>query len=834
MEKTGLKKKSLLLTLLTVSVLVFASSCKTMDMGRDVGIGFEAEVKAESPEESLSRLSIWSPDRLLTEFRRNPAGLEVRRPGFSWRVNLPDDNQAQTTYQVVVAESYHDAWAGRGTVWDSGKINSSQSTDVLYAGRPLKPAKKYFWSVRTWGIGGELTAYSEPASFITALWDKWQAKWIWADVNTDNQHIYLRKPVKSSARPVKQVLAFVSADDFYKLYLNGELVGMGPCPSFPKEYNYNTIDLTADWKPGEQNMLAVHAFYQGVKNERWVSGDGRRGFILQLEITFADGSKQIIVTDPTWRFKICRVYTGRATLGYQVGVTENIDAREIPLGWKLVDFDDSDWASAVVQDRRRWKLHAQETDILMVHDEAPVKVVEKAKGHYFFDLGHQVVGTLRLRLTGQAGHKVEIRLAEELAAPETAKYVMRCNTTYQDFWTLRDGEQEIEFYDYRGFRYGEIINSPSPLDEKSITAVVRHYPFDEDASGFRCSNRELNALWKLCKYTIKMGAQDMYLDPVREKAQYVSDTYLDMSTAGYLAGEWNLGRRMLELSLQSSPIGKIKAVSPCIGVNYWSDDTMLPVLTAWRYYRYTGDLGFLIDNYKSLASIEHYMRTSFARSDGLLCNVERELRRTTVDHPRSRRDGFDIRAVNIATNAYYYRIETLLAKIARLVAKNNDAAKFSERARQVRESINRKLWDDDRKCYLDGMDEDDTVSTHSSLHANGFALATGIVLPERVDDTIAYIKTRGLKCNMFFAILLFEALYDYGAGDWAYDALMAEGDVETLTGRLLEVVMRQIGVEQAALLLLDQEADELHLAAAAGRPEEDMAGMRFPAGEGGQ
>ena len=63
-------------------------------------------------------------------------------------------------------------------------------------------------------------------------------------------------------------------------------------------------------------------------------------------------------------------------------------------------------------------------------------------------------------------------------------------------------------------------------------------------------------------------------------------------------------------------------------------------------------------------------------------------------------------------------------------------------------------------------------------------------------------------------------------------ALMAEGGVETLAGRLLEVVVSQIGAEQAALLLLDQEADELHLAAAAGRPDENMAGRRFPAGEG--
>jgi len=131
--------------------------------------------------------------------------------------------------------------------------------------------------------------------------------------------------------------------------------------------------------------------------------------------------------------------------------------------------------------------------------------------------------------------------------------------------------------------------------------------------------------------------------------------------------------------------------------------------------------------------------------------------------------------VNIVVNAVYYRVCADMAEIARVAGKADEADAYTRRAEQVRAAINAKLWDATNRRYLDGMKTNGTLATHSSLHANAFALAMGLVPADRVADTVAFVKTRGLQCNMFLAMFLFEALYDNGAADYAAGLLTAPG-----------------------------------------------------------
>ena len=718
-----------------------------------------------------------APVELRCNLQKGPLAVVARKPEFSWRHQ--EGTLRQSAYQVQVAQDPGGFDTGRdGIVWDSGKVLSDQCLHVPYGGRPLEPGVRYHWRVRTWNEAGLASPFSEPASFVTALWDGWRASWIWERERLpENHHVLFRKEFPSPEKAVESVLAFVSADDYYKLFVNGSLVGQGPAPGYPDiEYHYNVIDLTQAWNRGGPVCLAAHAYYQGLKNYVWVSGDDRRGFILELHIHYEDGTVEVAGTDETWRVKRADAYQSSHVIGAQTAFNENIDARRLPVGWNEPGYDDTAWEPAHVVESPDWKLHAQETGMLTVYPVVPAEVVQKGPGHYFVDFGREVVGTLRVAFDAEGSERVEIRLGEELSGPRTVRHEMRCNCLYQDFWTLRPGKQEIEHYDYRGFRYGEIIGAPSPLNVTSIRAIVRHYPCDEGASHFECSDRELNALWKLTKYSTMMGTQEVYMDcPTREKANYSLDTYLEMSAAFYQLGEAKLGGRMIELLLQSDPDGKLRCLGPAGRDHFFTEYTMYPILMAARYYDFTGDRAFIVRNYEAMTRVEQYFRRTFARPDGLLQGTD-EILRDLVDWPKNRRDGHVFMPVNTVVNAVYYRMVLELGRFAEIVGDSGRAGRYRTLAESLHRAVNEQLWDPDGKRYVDGLDEDNRAAEHASLHSNAFVLAMGLVPEERVPDVLAYIKTRGLNCNTFLAMFLFEALYDHGAADYAFELLTAAGD----------------------------------------------------------
>lgn len=715
-----------------------------------------------------------APTGLLCDLRHNPLGVSRRQPTFSWR--LGEGQRSQRAYQIQLATVKGNLESGVDLHWDSDKVVTDHTTHILYDGPLLAPGTMYYWRVRSWNEDDVMSFYSDPASFVTGLWDGMSAEWIWAPVAVDtNQHVFLRNRIVLPEKPIRHVLAFVSADDYYKLYINGNFVGQGPAPGYSDiEYHYNTIDVTAHIRPGDSVCIAGHAYYQGLKNYRWVSGDGRRGFILQLSAVFEDGTVQTWGTDTTWRALVVPGYRSRHILGMQTGFNEDVDTRHIPRGWQDASFDDTSWPKAAVVDGD-WNLHPQETDMLDLAELSPVEVVQKGPGHYFFDFGKEVVGTGIVKVDGKSEDVVEMRLGEELAGPQTVRHDLRSGCLYQDTWTLRGGEQEIGQYDYRGFRYGEILAPPGVVDHDSIRAIVRHYPADRHVSSFRCSDEMLNRLWELTKYSTIMGTQEVYVDcPTREQANYSLDAYLTMSAAWYQTGEANFGRRMVELLLQSDPHGKLRCLGPAGKDHFFTEYTIYPVLMAWRYYMYTADRGFLQHNYPGLRRVVEYFRQTFGRSDGLLQGTDAVLS-DLVDWPRNRRDRHEMLPVNVVVNAVYYRAVSILARVADIVGDAPASTAYTRLAEQISSAVNSRLWNEGDGRYVDGMDEDARPTAHASLHANVFPLAMGLVPAERVNLVISHIQTRGLACNTFLAMFLFEALYDHGASRYAYDLLTADG-----------------------------------------------------------
>ena len=130
-----------------------------------------------------------------------------------------------------------------------------------------------------------------------------------------NLHVLARAEYlwESGDIPGARAVMRITADDYYKLYINGRYAGQGPAPAYPEYYYYNELDITPYLKKGK-NVLAVHLYYQGLVNRVWNSGDGRFGIACEIsEIRSITKKSRIII--PQWRYKVSSAYSGAVT-GY--------------------------------------------------------------------------------------------------------------------------------------------------------------------------------------------------------------------------------------------------------------------------------------------------------------------------------------------------------------------------------------------------------------------------------------------------------------------------------------------------------------------------------------
>lgn len=270
-----------------------------------------------------------APVALRCEYRSNPLGIDIRNPQLAWQVNDSRRGAKQTAYQILVSGNEDLVDAEKGNVWDSGKVESDESSHVYYAGRPLQSGRRYYWRVRTWDANGQASPYSQIAWWEMALLSPkdWIAQWITApepdrDAVPEMRGQWIWHPTKTgrnarvclrAAFDVPQGAKILTAkvrgavDDNYTLYLNGRKIGEGGTFKTLSEH-----DATAMAHPG-RNVLAVEA-----KN-----GEGPCGLILGLRVRLADGRSVELHSGGDWR----------------VGVGPEGD-------WKQPDYDDSTWERA--------------------------------------------------------------------------------------------------------------------------------------------------------------------------------------------------------------------------------------------------------------------------------------------------------------------------------------------------------------------------------------------------------------------------------------------------------------------------------------------------------
>jgi alpha-L-rhamnosidase len=434
---------------------------------------------------------------------------------------------------------------------------------------------------------------------------------------------------------------------------------------------------------------------------------------------------------------------------------------------------------------------------LQTSPEEPSRIVQVGDGLTFVDFARAAFGTVELTVDSPCEADVEVRLGEVAAGPYELHRAPGGARRYRSLpLHLNAGRHTYlvtippdarntgpyavpmpeEVGEVMPFRYCEIAGSPVPIRRGDIRRRYVHYPFEDEAACFVSSSAVLNDVWELCRYSMKATSFcGLYVDGDRERIPYEADAYINQLSHYAADREFTMARRTHEYLIHRPT---------------WPTEWILySVLLAWNDYLYTGDP----------ASIERYYHdlqaktlVDLAREDGLLQTADREIpaqvldaihytgpakehfRRDIadiVDWPQGERDGFDLRPVNTVVNCLHYRVLPAMAAIAEAVSRPEDARWYRTRAGVVGDAIRRALVDPRTGLMVDGEGSD-----HSSLHANMFALAAGLVPRESLPAVVRHVESRGMACSVYAAQILLEGLYEAGAAEHALALLTSSGE----------------------------------------------------------
>ncbi|MDB5085838.1 MAG: alpha-L-rhamnosidase [Bacilli bacterium] len=581
-----------------------------------------------------------------------------------------------------------------------------------------------------------------------------------------NQHMLVRKTFFVSSE-VQSAFIDITADDYYKLYVNGKFVGQGPAQGNYYYYYYNRFDLK-DFLIEGTNVIAVHVYYQGLVCRAYNSGDYRQGMI--AEVTIND--KQYLVTNHTWKYNITEEYGRGEIIGYNTQFAEHIDNRLKFAGWRSAEFNDNDWAFVREHYADDHRLFLQPTPPIDVYAIKPANVEKITEGHYLIDFGQEITGQFRMKAKGSAGETIEVRCGEELNEEDkSVKYMMRCNCLYREIWTLSGGEDELDFFDYKAFRYVEVIGTVGVMDSNSFGAIVRHYPLNEGKCRFDSSNSLLNQIWEICKNGVKYGSQENYVDcPSREKGQYLGDNTIITHAHAYLSGDLRLFKKaLLDFAILSARVCPgFVAVAPGHLMQEIADFSFQWPIQLLQYYKQSADIEFLQDMYPFVESLLQYFK-QYKREDGLLHLVTDKW--NLVDWPVGMRDGYDFElkkpvgeGCHNVINAFYFG--AMLAN------------------REIKQILNLPIEDDMeqfaaafRSVFYDvktGLFVDREGSKHSALHSNALPLLFGLVPDEATSNVVAFLKEKRLNCGVYMSYFVLKAFAAAGEHDFIYELISSD------------------------------------------------------------
>ena len=545
---------------------------------------------------------------LKTEYLREPVGIDMVRPRFSWNCG---GGNVQTAWQII-------AKVKGETVWNSGKVLSSSMTHIPYGGRPLKSRERVNWSVKLWdeyGQGGEL-AHS---FFELGLLEEsdWKANWITGNYKVNKKERYsvdcFRKRI-SISKGAASARLYITACGLYEARLDGEKIGnfvLAPGHTdYRKRIQYQTYDVTKMLSPGDHALTVQLAdgWYRGSTGAwglRNQYGSETR-LLAQLEITYADGSRETIITDESWdwssdgpiRFadnKDGEVYNANCVPSYS-GKAKLTSHKVVPTASNNV---------AVVEKER-----------------FTPEICKSPNGNWILNFGQNIAGYIELRLPARKNQRLTFRFGEMLDGDGnlTQKNIQcasknKVTPLQQIVYTCKEGWNEYKTtFAVFGFQYAQ-VETELELQPEQVTAIAV-YSDIRQTGFFESSNALLNRFVEATTWSTKGNSLDVPTDcPTRERHGWTGDAQIFFDTANYLFDYAAFSRKYLrDVFDWQKKDGRLPQIAPYGGVDFymwtlngsvgWSD---AGILIPYRFWKRYGDRRILETYYDAMKRYAGFM-----------------------------------------------------------------------------------------------------------------------------------------------------------------------------------------------------------------------------------
>lgn len=695
---------------------------------------------------------VFSVSELRCEQSQRPLAVDPAGPRLSWQLNADRRGCLQSAYRILVADSPVALADDNGNVWDSSKVFSDRSVLVPYGGPALQPGKAYCWKVQAWDADGNLSPWSLPASFGTGLMSMqdWNgAKWIAMEPDVDSLKCIegntgkwkdggpvFDKPVApyklpqlrrefTATKPVKRAMAYICGLGQFEMFLNGEKVGdhfLDPAwTKFDKEAQYVAFDITGELRDGKNavGVMLGNGYYHTPHGRylKLLFSYGAPKMICKLQIEYADGTAQTVVSDDKWRASESPVTFSSIYGG------EDYDASAVQPGWAEPGFDDRKWKKAVLTQGAGVKLIPQISEPLKVMERIPtVRRFRAANGNWVYDLGQNASGIVQLTVRAVTPQSIKLIPGELINDDSTVNQRASGAPFYHVYTARGDGSSETWHpqFTYYGFRYVEVEgavpageSNPGALPEVIDITGLHTRNSAAQVGTFACSDPLFNKIHTLIDWAVRSNMASVLTDcPHREKLGWLEVTHL---MGGSIQYRYDISRlyakQVNDMRTAQHANGMVPTIAPQY-VTFSPDFIDTPewgsafVIIPWNLYEWYGDLAPLRDNYERMKRYVDYLGS---RADNHIVAYGLG---DWYDIGPDRPGYAQLTSNGVTATAIYYQDVKILERAARLLGKEADVRKYAALASDIKRAFNEKFFDKKTLKY----DRDSQTANSIALH----------------------------------------------------------------------------------------------------------------------
>ncbi|MBR5483267.1 MAG: family 78 glycoside hydrolase catalytic domain [Alistipes sp.] len=648
----------------------------------------------------------------------SPLAVDSTQPHLSWKIKADAAATVQTHYEIMVATSEKALRNDEADLWSSGKVASDKSVMVPYAGKSLSSRTLAYWKVRVWDNYGNVSAWSDVQRFgigiLTA--EEWQGEYIGLKDCTVPQ-VRRKFDVKDKSATY---LLHVNSLGYHEVYLNGEKVSdavLAPAVSeMAKRSLAVTYDLTPLLKRGENDLMLWlgRGWY---REDLYADIVVNNGPLVKVELDAVKNGKAevVLVSDASWKARQSEYgEVGDGTWRPHRFGGEYIDGRKVLPNLKSKTLDAVEWSDAWVTEVPKQEVTPQMCEMNVLREViTPKEIRQVSDSVWMVDMGKCMNGWVEIDFPAMpAGKTVQMEYSDRLNADGTfnPQDDKSRRMEYADSYIAAGKGAEIfrNKFNHHAFQYILIYNLPAAPEK--LTGYLVSHDFKKSAT-FDSSDKDLKDIFSLIEYTFNAISWGGYIVdcPHYERMGY--------------GGDGNASCRSFQTLYQGSPLyqnwmymwedcmregGSLPHAVPnpykTGGGPYWCS---FVIQAPWQTYLNYGDTR-LLERYYPL--MQQWLAYVDAHSvDGLLRPWPNEWYRHWYLGDWIAPDGVDYKnttSVDLVNNCVVSQSFDIMSKIATVLGKTEDAAKYKTQHDEINKLIHKEFFDDKTATYATGSQID--------------------------------------------------------------------------------------------------------------------------------